>query len=183
MSSFFFLFLRKTPARTNSILDDGVTPFSPIHNIRQKNISHISKGAGPSSPATSFSLQSKSDASRGFSSASERDSSSKGVFSKFQQADVVDEASTFASAFTPVHPQSSVMARKILEHLDRSVPSPKEKLLEINLARKKLPPKSETPITGGQHERSDASISDKLKTGYSLGGDLVSQEIVDAQKV
>lgn len=166
----------------NPALDDSFAPVSPIHHIHQKNVATTSKGAGPSSPATSFSLLPKLDASNVLSSAKETDSSSKGGFFKFQPADL-DGPFSFAVDTTPVHPQSSVMARKILQHLDRSVPSPKEKLLEINLAKERVPPQSEATIKDGQHGRSDVSVSNDHKAGCLLGRDEDSQEIVDAQKV
>lgn len=39
-----------------------------------------------------------------------------------------------------VHPQSSAMARKILEHLDRACTSPKTMLDELNIARQRTSP-------------------------------------------
>ncbi|ONK66732.1 uncharacterized protein A4U43_C06F11380 [Asparagus officinalis] len=165
----------KTSPRANSVQRDGFAPLSPMHRNQQRNIESTSKGARPSNLATSFSLLAKSDASSGFSSASERDNSSnKGL---------VDETSRYAADITPVHPQSSLMARKILQHLDRSVPSPKEKLLEINLARKGTPPKSEGFIRDGQRETSDLSVADEQNAGCLIRGDAVSREKEDAQKV
>ncbi|XP_068649356.1 nuclear pore complex protein NUP1-like [Aristolochia californica] len=66
-----------------------------------------------------------------------------------------------ATKSASVHPQSSKMAQKILEHLDRAVPSPKEKLAELNsvLARRKATTNSlpdipiHQPNEGGYQEK------------------------------
>lgn len=161
------MFLQKTAIRTNYITENGFAPVSPVYHIRQRSTATPFREAGPSSLATPFSLRSKIDASIGTSSES-------GLY-EVQQADVMDRASRFSTGSTPVHPQSSVMARKILQHLDTSVPSPKEKLLEIYLARQRVPPKPVNLAMEGQHTKSDASVSGEHR--------IVSQETLDAQKV
>lgn len=90
-------------------------------------------------------------------------SSTKSRFYKFDPSGAVDEASKFAAA-TPVHPHSSLTARKILEHLDRSVPSPKEKLQEIKLARMRVLPKSDALILDDKSEKLDVSTTNTNKT-------------------
>lgn len=60
---------------------------------------------------------------------SEKDSLASSL--NFQTA----EGSKYNIGPSSVHPKSSQMARKILEHLDRTVPSPKEKMVQLMLEK------------------------------------------------
>ncbi|MCI82308.1 nucleoporin-like protein, partial [Trifolium medium] len=48
----------------------------------------------------------------------------------------------FERSVPTVHMHTSLMAKKILEHIDRSIPTPKEKSAELKLATKWKNPES-----------------------------------------
>ncbi|XP_068653320.1 uncharacterized protein [Aristolochia californica] len=77
-----------------------------------------------------------------------------------------------------VHPQSCKMAQKILEHLDRAVPSPKEKLQELGLvlATRKATANSlpiiptQQPNEGGSQEKGPFSFSPEEQNSELASG-------------
>ncbi|XP_058113411.1 nuclear pore complex protein NUP1 isoform X3 [Magnolia sinica] len=144
--------------KRNSISDDGFGTVGPIRRLRQKTMeSTISKGASSSRPGSSSLLQpSSSNAFMGFlSSAQEMEpGTSKSSLEKFHHVD--NKTIRYVGSST-VHPQSSEMARRILEHLDRTVPSPKEKAAEIKLAveRNRPSPEITADMSNGQLGRFD----------------------------
>ncbi|URE15441.1 hypothetical protein MUK42_11218 [Musa troglodytarum] len=85
---------------------------------------------------------------------SEKDSLASSL--NFQTA----EGSKYNIGPSSVHPKSSQMAQKILEHLDRTVPSPKEKLVQLKLEKTgtKVFLNSACLAMDGHEKRPDVSI-------------------------
>ncbi|CAL9061242.1 unnamed protein product [Musa banksii] len=85
---------------------------------------------------------------------SEKDSLASSL--NFQTA----EGSKYNIGPSSVHPKSSQMARKILEHLDRTVPSPKEKMVQLKLEKTGTKDflNSACLAMDGREKRTDVSI-------------------------
>ncbi|CAD5187997.1 unnamed protein product [Musa acuminata subsp. malaccensis] len=85
---------------------------------------------------------------------SEKDSLASSL--NFQAA----EGSKYNIGPSSVHPKSSQMARKILEHLDRTVPSPKEKMVQLKLEKTGTKDflNSACLAMDGREKRTDVSI-------------------------
>ncbi|XP_043700715.1 nuclear pore complex protein NUP1 isoform X2 [Telopea speciosissima] len=167
------------------ILDDGVGSVGPIRRIRQKVVSTTpTRVAGSRHPSNSSSLWTEdSDASKTFLPTFKRNldpgASSSGN-SAFQPGD--SKASNFNVGVTTVHPQSSELARKILEHLDRTVPTPKEKSAELKLAMVRKKPSSCEFTTSRPNEQFGSlhvEDSDSLKSRNLLGENFSDQENED----
>ncbi|XP_042498321.1 nuclear pore complex protein NUP1 [Macadamia integrifolia] len=166
------------------ILDDGLGSVGPIRRIRQKVVSTTSsRVAGSPYPASSRSLWTEdSDPSKTFLPTFKRNldpgASSSGN-SAFQPGDI--NGSSYNVGATTVHPQSSELARKILEHLDRTVPTPKEKSAELKLAMVQKKPHSEftTSRSNEQIGRLHVEDSDSQKTSNLLGENFSAQENED----
>ncbi|XP_010254433.1 PREDICTED: nuclear pore complex protein NUP1 [Nelumbo nucifera] len=165
----------------NTVVDDHTGTIGPIRRIRQKFISTgSSREHGSSRPSSSAPLWSEgSDAFKGFSPTVKRTldpgASTSGNL-QFHPAD--DKAPTSSTVVPTVHPQSSKMARKILEHLDRTIPTLKEKSDEIKLATAwKKPPCGFTKdmvngqFIGSNLEAFDTQKSDCLLTSTNQGGE------------
>ncbi|KAF8393208.1 hypothetical protein HHK36_021449 [Tetracentron sinense] len=139
----------------SDISDDGYGSVGPIRRIRQKVVSTTpSREAGPSHP-TKYGpwLTENTDTPKSFFPAVKKnlEPGASSSTPKFQPVD--SKAPNFNGGVSTVHPQSTEIARKILEHLDRTVPTPKEKSAEIKLATAwKKPPSSEfnTSMPNGQ---------------------------------
>jgi len=96
-----------------------------------------------------------------------------------QRALAVDNISRGASV--SVHPKSSVTAFKILQHLDRTIPSPTSKPLELRQTLAKR--KASSVATNRQVQGPDFSIGNgHRQSGINESG-TVNLEIADAKKV
>jgi len=93
-----------------------------------------------------------------------------------QRALAVDNISRGASV--SVHPKSSVTAFKILQHLDRTIPSPTSKPLELRQTLAKR--KASSVATNRQVQGPDFSIGNGRPSVINESGNL---ETADAKKV
>lgn len=145
----------------SNVLDDGNGSVGPIRRIRNKTVLRTPRGPSFSHSALHGpALVENSDASKGFFPDVKKNlqpgaSSSTSKFLSLDNKPHSNEVSV-----PTVHPQSSLMARKILEHLDRNPPTPKEKLDELKLATTwKKPSSSEVATTSentGSEHRSNS---------------------------
>ncbi|KAL5975863.1 hypothetical protein ACLOJK_020191 [Asimina triloba] len=148
---------KKTP-----VLENGFATVGPIRSMRQKSTDiGVWKGETSSSrPSSSGALQpSTSSPFAGFSfSANEKLElgASTSDMENFQNINKTTPRNALSSSV--VHPQSSAIARKILEHLDRALPSPKDKAAELKLAiaRNKRPPEMPADLPNGQGSKFNA---------------------------
>ncbi|KAJ4954044.1 hypothetical protein NE237_030876 [Protea cynaroides] len=159
------------------ILDDGLGSVGPIRRIRQAVSTTPSRVAGSPYRASSRPLWTEdSDASTFPTFKRNLDpGASSNSSSAFQHGD--SKAPSFNVGVTTVHPQSSELARKILEHLDRTVPTPKEKSTELELAMAWKKPPSEF-TTGRPYEqfgRPHVEGSDAQKSSNLLGENFSGQ--------
>ncbi|KAF0903153.1 hypothetical protein E2562_025738 [Oryza meyeriana var. granulata] len=94
---------------------------------------------------------------------------------------VVDNISYSKSASLFVHPKSSKTAHKILQHLERTIPSPTAKPLELRktLARRTTP----SVVTSIQHKEPDSIITNSHRQSSINESGSAQQEISDANKV
>ncbi|KAG9455769.1 hypothetical protein H6P81_000277 [Aristolochia fimbriata] len=124
----------QVPKRRNYRVDDDFATVGPVRRKRQLSTDIATP------KRDSFSHVIRSSTSRranfhAFPSSSdflEREPASTLERSGFLKS---SEISKSAIGSASVHPQSSKMAQRILEHLDRAVTSPKEKLEELSLVR------------------------------------------------
>ncbi|KAJ4959262.1 hypothetical protein NE237_026373 [Protea cynaroides] len=173
------VYSRSTSKPKADILDDVLGSVGS--RIRQKVVSTTpSRVAGSPHPSRSRPLWTEdSDASKTFESTFKRNldpGASSSANSAFQNDD--SKATGFNVGVTTVHPLSCELAKKILEHLDRTVPTPKEKSAEIKLAMAwKKPPSCEfttgRPIE--QFGRRHVEDSYSQKSSNLLGENLSAQ--------
>lgn len=151
---------RQTLKRRSSVLDDDFTSGGPIRRTRHKPI-FVSQLRNPD-PSGSTSnqlipfLSPRNDGERTM-----LESARKPTEFEKQNAFHSREATTKELYLGPcIPPQSSETARKILEHLDRMVPSPKEISAEAQLAiaRDKSPSQLTVSMLNGPARRSTESI-------------------------
>ncbi|XP_020521428.1 nuclear pore complex protein NUP1 [Amborella trichopoda] len=156
-------------SKRGSLLDDGRGSFGPIRRTRQKLISNAGfDGSRPSIPASPFP---DPMCSLGFGATKSsltnieegrQLESLKGGVKSSHAVDNRGKVSRATSAF--VLPKSR-MARTILEHCDRKVPSPKEKLAELELVMTKENNKEDTKgrdHTGVSNEQLQAQRAPQL---------------------
>ncbi|KAJ6807697.1 uncharacterized protein M6B38_171000 [Iris pallida] len=175
---------KKTPRRMNSNLEDGFASVGPMRHVRPKNMTTTAPTGATPSRSNGFPFLSKT--SDAFSAQGNLEPSpSKGGFLNLQSTNRDDEASEFAAGSLTVHPQSSKMAKRILEHLNRTVPSPKEKSSELKLAIARTTPRptSSALVKDGQNDNPVISVSKEQRTDCLVGRDMVAQEGANAEKV
>ncbi|KAF8406930.1 hypothetical protein HHK36_006051 [Tetracentron sinense] len=139
----------------SDMLDDDFGSVGPFRRRFQKFASTTSSiGAATSHPTKYGSLWTENSiTSEGFFPTVKKNlepEASSGT-PKFQP--VISMVPSFNVGVSTIHSQSSEVARKILEHLDRTVPTPKEKSAELKLATawKKLPSSEfSTGMSNGQ---------------------------------
>lgn len=130
----FCLLYQRVKSRSN-ILDDGNGSVGPIRRTRNK--AALSTPRGPSFSHSALhgpALFENSDVSGGFLPGVKKNlqPGASSCTSKFLMLDNKPQSNEVS--VPKVNPQSSLLARKILEHLDRNPPTPKEKLDELKLA-------------------------------------------------
>ncbi|XP_068649750.1 nuclear pore complex protein NUP1-like isoform X2 [Aristolochia californica] len=138
--------------RRSSVLDTDFGHSGPIRRIRQK-----SNLMTPSKSTSSLPMTLMKPLGSDAEKLAELDRPSN-----LQSSENGNERRTYTS----VPPQSSEMARKILQQLDKLVPSPKEKSLEqkLALAREKSPSRLTTDMLSGRALKSIEGIeSPKFK--------------------
>lgn len=131
------------------MLDDGQGSAGPIRRTRNKGVLRTPRGPSFSHSALHGpALVENTDVSRDFFPDVKKNLQS-GVTSSTSKFLLLDNKPHSNEVRVPtVHPQSSLMARRILEHLDRNPPTPKEKLDELKLATAwKKPLSSEVATT------------------------------------
>ncbi|XP_020963139.1 uncharacterized protein LOC107609121 isoform X2 [Arachis ipaensis] len=69
-----------------------------------------------------------------------------------------------------VHMHTSLMAKKILDHIDRNIPTPKEKSAELNLATKWKSPESSVDINTTLSKENNDSLQLKGVGHFKFGG-------------
>ncbi|XP_057968436.1 nuclear pore complex protein NUP1 [Malania oleifera] len=131
-------------SRTDA-LNESYGSGGPIRRIGHKFVSETHRGS------VSFHSTQNGPPQVGYSTASEEflpaiknqlDFGATRSTSKIQSVDGAPDS--LEGGVATVHPQSSQLARRILEHIDRNIPTPKEKLAELSLAtRWRKPPSSE----------------------------------------
>ncbi|KAL5223794.1 hypothetical protein ABZP36_010433 [Zizania latifolia] len=94
---------------------------------------------------------------------------------------MVDNMSHSKSAALSVHPKSSKTAHKILQHLERTIPSPTVKPLELRQtsAKRTVP----SVVTNIQHKGPDSITSNSHRQSSINESGSAQQEISDANKV
>uniref|UniRef100_A0A6V7QPQ0 Nuclear pore complex protein NUP1 n=1 Tax=Ananas comosus var. bracteatus TaxID=296719 RepID=A0A6V7QPQ0_ANACO len=161
-------------------LEDECTPFDSVRQIRQKN-SETAAAIG----ADSFDIA-------GSSSFKGLPSAFQGVFGKGASESILlkpgfSEAEEEVSrcAVGCIHPQSSEMARKILEHLERPGSSPMEKSLQLrqDVARMVAPPLTQGMDSQDKGPAFRASGDHNLSSLHGKLKDTGCQESTDAKKV
>ncbi|XXG55925.1 hypothetical protein AAC387_Pa03g3475 [Persea americana] len=139
--------------KKSNVSDGGSTSVGSINRKRQKSMEiHTSKGVTSHSASPGL-LPSSSGAFEGFISTIPENLNTKASKSSTTMLHPTENKAPGYSS--TVHPHSSEMARRILEHLDRAVPSPKEKVHELKIAvsgQKPLPEVS-TGMLNGQHSQ------------------------------
>ncbi|KAG6533479.1 nuclear pore complex protein NUP1-like isoform X1 [Zingiber officinale] len=125
---------RKMLKRGSSVLDDGIGPVSPIRRIRHK--SNIT-----SPPRSSFSSMRHFPSSSTYVDPSSVPSSQKLLHWSEQKKNDKDphNVESIMSPIVPIPPQSSEMARKILEQLDKLAPAPKVKSSNLKIGMDESP--------------------------------------------
>lgn len=92
---------------------------------------------------------------------------------------VVDNMSKRAAV--SVHPKSSQTAHKILQHLERTIPSPTAKPLELRQTSAKRT--AHSFVTNSQYKVPDSITSNSHRQSSMNGSGSAHQEISDANKV
>lgn len=116
-------------------MDYGYGSVGPIRTSRQKIAAQTPpRGSGFGNPAIGPSKVEKKNVSRGFLPAFNKNFESGETSSSSQFQSVERKRHSFEVGTPTVHPQSSQIARTILEHIDRNPPTPKEKAEELKLA-------------------------------------------------
>ncbi|KAF8658958.1 hypothetical protein HU200_058796 [Digitaria exilis] len=161
------------------------TPYSgSVFPRSVKNSGHgntYNNSSGHSQLSTPFSVGNKTILEDKLASASgmvQPSSSSRGKVDVFGRASAVDDMSRGPSV--SVHPKSSETAFKILQHLERTIPSPTLKPLEL---RKTLAKRNISSVaTSSKGKGPDFSIGGHRQSGISESG-TANLEIADAKKV
>nr|CAB3470818.1 unnamed protein product [Digitaria exilis] len=161
------------------------TPYSGSVFPRSiKNSGHgdtYNNSSGHSQLSTPFSVGNKTILEDKLASANgmvQPSSSSRGKVDVFGRASAVDDMSRGPSV--SVHPKSSETAFKILQHLERTIPSPTLKPLEL---RKTLAKRNISSVaTSSKGKGPDFSIGGHRQSGISESG-TANLEIADAKKV
>lgn len=115
-------------------LDGGYGSVGPIRKSRHKIVAQTPTRGSPyvhSSPIGSSRVE-NSNVTKGFLPASKKNFESVGLSGNSQIP--ASDKKTSGFGVPTVHPQSSLIARTILEHIDRNQPTPKDKSEELKLA-------------------------------------------------
>ncbi|OUZ99886.1 hypothetical protein BVC80_9067g78 [Macleaya cordata] len=159
---------------TSSSPNDGFRSVGPIRRIRHKFVETTPfRGANSSRPAVSgLNRVESSDASKGFLPISNQNlepgASTRNEIN-FQTVDSRPPSSSVG--VSTVHPQSTEMARRILEHLDRTVPTPQKKAAELKLAtswRKSSSSEISTGMPNGQLNEQHIGGSDLHRSSVTI---------------
>ncbi|XP_026454558.1 uncharacterized protein LOC113355822 [Papaver somniferum] len=84
---------------------------------------------------------------------------------------------------SPVHPQSSDVARRILEHLDRAIPTPQKKVNELKMASSWRKPQSSSDtgvLNGLTYEQPHVEGSDSQKSRVTLQHSSKGKEVANS---
>ncbi|KAK1282368.1 hypothetical protein QJS10_CPB22g01109 [Acorus calamus] len=151
--------------RRSSVLDDCYSSATLIRSLRQKTRETIALRGKASSYLAYSPLPLAHADSFGDHSSTVPEVIPSSALRRFENHGVDNEASTTRGP-SSFHSQSSVIARKILEHLDRAIPSPKEKSMEIKLAieGKKPDSNSQGDITNYNAGTRDVNIYSTPRT-------------------
>ncbi|KAJ0987883.1 hypothetical protein J5N97_006239 [Dioscorea zingiberensis] len=183
-----------TMKRKSSVLDDdlksvGTTP----RLVRQKNIaSSTLYRAGLSDVQKSLPYFSENfEILEGNASIFQRNiehsspKGSNGNLMMSQPSDRDENRPAFISGSSTVHPQSSEIARKILDHINRTVHSPKEKALELKTAitRTVVHSDSTTLILDSKENPPVVNSTDNQFADCLIGRATSAQESVDTLEV
>ncbi|OVA17122.1 hypothetical protein BVC80_9045g12 [Macleaya cordata] len=153
---------KQASKRRISVLDNDIGSVGPIRRIRQKTNMMMSPSKNMILPAPGSSLSNHgtvhgSYAAHGSASSTQKHllDVSKHNTSNLKQSEN-GHSSISTTSFASVPSQSTEMAQKILQQLDKLVPSPKQKSSELKLAvaREKSPSKLTLSMLKGQALRS-----------------------------
>ncbi|XP_043717504.1 nuclear pore complex protein NUP1-like isoform X2 [Telopea speciosissima] len=171
---------KQVSKRRSSVLDNDIGSVGPIRRIRQKTNLMSLKSSGllvPESLIPTRGTAFSPDVAKGSVSSTQKPlllEESKYNIPKMRLAEDGDN-SVPSTSFASVPSQSSEMARKILQQLDKLVPSPKEKSAELKLdiAREKSPAKLSVSMLHGKALRSVEEVdSSKLLNNVQNTGTL-----------
>ncbi|XP_042511254.1 nuclear pore complex protein NUP1-like isoform X2 [Macadamia integrifolia] len=171
---------KQVSKRRSSVLDNDIGSVGPIRRIRQKTNLMSSKSSGllvPETPIPTPGTAFGSDVAQGSVSLTQKPlllEQSNYNIPKMRLAEDGDNCAP-GTSFASVPSQSSEMARKILQQLDKLVPSPKEKSAELKLdiAREKSPAKLSVSMLRGQALRSVEEVdSPKMLNNVQNSGSL-----------
>ncbi|KAJ4970867.1 hypothetical protein NE237_003966 [Protea cynaroides] len=169
---------KQVSKRRNSVFDNDIGSIGPIRRIRQKTNLMSPKSSGllvPATPIPTPGTAFGSDVAQGSVSSTQKPlrlKESKHNIPKMRLAEDCDN-SVPSTSFASVPSQSSEMARKILQQLDKLVPSPKEKSseLKLDIAREKSPAKLSVSMLHGQALRSVEEVdSSNLLNNIQITG-------------
>ncbi|KAL5547828.1 hypothetical protein UlMin_003059 [Ulmus minor] len=143
---------------SSDTLDDSYGSVGPIRRSRHKLVTQTTpRGSGfYGSSSVGPSKLENSNFSRSFLSTTKKNSE----LNSFQSQSVDRNHRSFEVGVPTVHPQSSQIARTILEHIDRHPPTPKDKSEELKLAITGKRPVSSGP-SGDPHGHDDGLLHAK----------------------
>lgn len=174
-----------TQVRKSYTLEDGFASIRSIHRKPQKSMETATPmGAGLSHPVSPGLLpSSSSSAFEGITSTVPENMDTIAAKSNITKLQTIRNKGLGYGVGSAVHPHSSATARRILENLDRTIPSPAEKANELKLSvlGQKPAPRVGAGKPNGQHSQHDTTLG-SLSSGHLLFQDHCSQANGDARK-
>ncbi|KAF5482185.1 hypothetical protein F2P56_002774 [Juglans regia] len=135
--------------------DNGYGSVGPIRRISQKPLAKSSSRGSVyfHTPLDGPSQAGNSNASEGFLPSVKKNMELGGTSETSKSESSYGKPHSSEVGVPTVHPHATQMARKILEHLDRNPPTPRDKSLELELAAKWKKPESSdvTNIVSDKH--------------------------------
>ncbi|KAG2718774.1 hypothetical protein I3760_03G236400 [Carya illinoinensis] len=141
--------------KRSDALDSGYGSVGPIRRISQKPLAKSSSRGSVyfHTPLDGPSQAGNSNASEGFLPSVKKNMELGGTSETSKSESSYGKPQSSEAGVPTVHPHATQLARKILEHLDRNPPTPRDKSLELELAAKWKKPESSdvTNIVSNKH--------------------------------
>ncbi|KAM4133190.1 hypothetical protein ACJW30_01G309700 [Castanea mollissima] len=141
--------------KRSDALDNDYGSVGPIRRTRHKPLAKYSSGGSAYLRASldGPSQVKNSDASEGILSAVKKNMEIGGTSSTSKPQSLYSKPHSSEKAVAAVHPHTTEMARKILEHIDRNPPTPKDKTSELKLVATWKKPESSVVSNALSNER------------------------------
>nr|XP_023893689.1 nuclear pore complex protein NUP1 isoform X1 [Quercus suber]POF21385.1 nuclear pore complex protein nup1 [Quercus suber] len=141
--------------KRSDALDNDYGSVGPIRRTRHKPLAKYSSGGSAYLRASldGPSQVKNSDASEGILSAVKKNMEIGGTSSTSKPQSLYSKPHSSEKAVAAVHPHTTEMARKILEHIDRNPPTPKDKTSELKLVATWKKPESSVVLNAMSNER------------------------------